>query len=77
QAPIALVTLVDLERQWFKSCFGLDETGTATGISFCAHAIAAGDGPMVVTDATADPRFKNNPLVTGEHHVRFYAGAPM
>ncbi|TIT63225.1 MAG: GAF domain-containing protein [Mesorhizobium sp.] len=77
QAPIALVTLVDLERQWFKSCFGLDETETATRISFCAHAIAAGDGPMVVSDATADPRFKNNPLVTGEHHVRFYAGAPM
>lgn len=45
QAPIALVTLVDLERQWFKSCFGLDETETATRISFCAHAIAAGDGP--------------------------------
>lgn len=77
QAPIALVTLVDLERQWFKSCFGLDQTETATDISFCAHAIAAGDDPMVVTDATTDPRFKTNPLVTGKHHVRFYAGAPM
>lgn len=77
QVPIALVTLVDLERQWFKSCFGLDETETATDISFCAHAIAAGDDPMVVTDATTDPRFKTNPLVTGKHHVRFYAGAPM
>lgn len=75
--PVALVTLVDLERQWFKSCFGLDETGTATDISFCAHTIAAGDEPMVVADATTDPRFKANPLVTGKHHVRFYAGAPI
>ncbi|RUZ55839.1 GAF domain-containing protein, partial [Mesorhizobium sp. M7A.F.Ca.US.007.01.1.1] len=77
QVPMALVTLVDLERHWFKSCFGLDETETATNVSFCAHAIAAGDEPMVVVDATADPRFKTNPLVTGKHHVRFYAGAPM
>lgn len=77
QAPMALVTLVDLERQWFKSCFGLDEAETATNVSFCAHAIAAGDEPMVVVDATTDPRFKTNPLVTGKHHVRFYAGAPM
>ncbi|OBQ66417.1 sensor histidine kinase [Mesorhizobium erdmanii] len=77
QAPIALVTLVDVDRQWFKSCFGLDESETSTDISFCAHAIAAGDEPMVVTDATTDPRFKANPLVTGKHHVRFYAGAPM
>lgn len=77
QAPIALVTLVDHRRQWFKSCVGLDETETATDISFCAHAIAAGDEPMVVADATTDPRFKANPLVTGKHHLRFYAGAPM
>ena len=77
QAPVALVTLVDVERQWFKSCIGLDETETATEISFCAHAIAAGDEPMVVTDATIDPRFSGNPLVTGKHHIRFYAGAPM
>lgn len=77
QAPIALVTLLDTERQWFKSCVGLDETETATDISFCAHAIAAGDEPMVVTDASIDPRFAANPLVTGEHHLRFYVGAPM
>jgi two-component sensor histidine kinase len=77
QAPIALVTLLDVERQWFKSCYGLGETETSTDISFCAHAIAAGDEPMVVTDASADPRFAGNPLVTGEHHVRFYAGVPM
>ncbi|ANT48655.1 sensor histidine kinase [Mesorhizobium amorphae] len=76
-APVALITLIDVERQWFKSCIGFDETETATEISFCAHAIAAGDEPMVVADATLDPRFAGNPLVTGKHHVRFYAGAPM
>ncbi|TIP89194.1 MAG: GAF domain-containing protein, partial [Mesorhizobium sp.] len=75
QAPIALVTLLDVERQWYKSSVGLDETEAATDTSFCAHAIAAGDKPMVVTDATADPRFSASPLVTGQHHVRFYAGA--
>ncbi|MCV3207757.1 GAF domain-containing protein [Mesorhizobium sp. YC-39] len=77
QAPIALVTLLDAERQWFKSCVGLDEAEIATDISFCAHAIAAGDEPLVVTDAALDPRFSANPLVTGAHHVRFYVGAPM
>ncbi|MER9331693.1 HWE histidine kinase domain-containing protein [Mesorhizobium sp. M0488] len=77
RAPIALVTLVDAGRQWFKSSVGLDETDTVIDISFCAHAIAAGDEPMVVTDATADARFKANPLVTGKHHIRFYAGAPV
>lgn len=77
EAPIALVTLVDVDRQWFKSCIGLDETETATSISFCAHAIAAGDDPLVVTDARLDPRFAGNPLVTGKQHIRFYAGQPM
>ncbi|TIT17542.1 MAG: histidine kinase, partial [Mesorhizobium sp.] len=57
QAPIALVTLLGVERQWFKSCVGLDETEAATDTSFCAHAIAAGDEPMVVTDASTDSRF--------------------
>ena len=76
-APVALITLVDTERQWFKSRRGIEETETPTDISFCAHAIAAGDDPMVVTDATADPRFRANPLVTGDHHVRFYAGVPI
>lgn len=77
EAPIALVTLVDIDRQWFKSRLGFDEKETPTSISFCAHAIAAGDDPMVVTDAALDPRFAGNPLVTGKQHVRFYAGAPM
>lgn len=75
QAPIALVTLLDVERQWFKSCVGLDETEAAADTSFCAYAIAAGDEPMVVTDAAADSRFSASPLVTGKRHVRFYAGA--
>jgi GAF domain-containing protein len=65
QAPIALVTLLDVERQWFKSCVGLDETEAAADTSFCAYAIAAGDEPMVVTDAAADSRFSASPLVTG------------
>ncbi|TIU80100.1 MAG: GAF domain-containing protein, partial [Mesorhizobium sp.] len=73
-APIALVTLVDVERQRFKSRVGLDETEASTDASFCAHTIAAGDQPMVVTDATTDSRFNASPLVTGQHHVRFYAG---
>ncbi|MGC3974967.1 MAG: HWE histidine kinase domain-containing protein [Nitrospira sp.] len=77
EAPVALVSLVDSNRQWFKSRIGLDETGTPTSISFCAHAIAAGDDPMAVTDAALDPRFAANPLVTGKQHVRFYVGVPM
>ncbi|TPL12739.1 GAF domain-containing protein [Mesorhizobium sp. B2-3-6] len=77
RAPIALVTLVDVERQWFKSRVGLDEIETATDISFSAHAIAAGGELMVIPDATLDPRFKANSLVTGKHHIRFFAGAPV
>jgi two-component sensor histidine kinase len=77
EAPVALVTLLDTDRQWFKSRIGLDAKETATDISFCAHAITAGDDAMVVTDATLDPRFVRNPLVTGTEHIRFYAGVPM
>ena len=77
EAPVALVTLLDTDRQWFKSRIGLDAKETATDISFCAHAIAAGDDAMVVTDATLDPRFVRNPLVTGTEHIRFYVGVPM
>ncbi|MDX8435483.1 MULTISPECIES: HWE histidine kinase domain-containing protein [Mesorhizobium] len=77
QAPIALITLVDAERQWFKSSLGLDETETTAGMPFSAHAIAAGDEPMVVTDATLDPRFAASPAVSGKHRIQFYAGVPM
>lgn len=75
--PVALVTLVDIERQWFKSCYGIDERETPTGISFCAHAIASGAPYLFIPDVMTDERFVANPLVTGHHHVRFYAGAPI
>lgn len=73
---IALVSLVDADRQWFKSRHGLDAAETCRADSFCGHTIA-GKGVMVVPDATADPRFARNPLVTGAPHIRFYAGAPL
>ncbi|MBD0417255.1 sensor histidine kinase [Oryzicola mucosus] len=76
-APVALVSLVDIDRQWFRSAVGLTEHETPIDQSFCAHAIAGDGTPMVVLDASADPRFAQNPLVTGEHHLRFYAGVPM
>lgn len=76
-APVALVTLVDTERQWFRGRTGVDMTETPVGISFCAYAIATGDDVTVVEDAEADPRFAGNPLVTGEHHLRFYIGVPI
>jgi hypothetical protein len=74
--PIALVSLIDRSRQWFKARVGLDLTETARGSSLCAHAIVA-RGPMVVRDALADPRFVAHPLVTGSTHIRFYAAVPI
>ncbi|SFZ83250.1 Two-component sensor histidine kinase, contains HisKA and HATPase domains [Devosia enhydra] len=76
-APVGLVTLIDTERQWFKSCYGTDVRETPTGISFCAHTIASEATHMIVPDMLADPRFVDNPLVTGEHRIRFYVGAPI
>jgi diguanylate cyclase (GGDEF)-like protein len=74
--PIALVTLIDANRQWFKSSAGLEARETPRDISFCGHAILE-DGIMMVPNALADSRFADNPQVTGEPHVRFYAGCPL
>jgi diguanylate cyclase (GGDEF)-like protein/PAS domain S-box-containing protein len=76
-APIALISLVDRERQWFKASVGLDRTETGRDESFCAHAIAADDGLFVVPDTALDDRFDDNPLVVGEPRIRFYAGQPV
>jgi serine/threonine protein kinase len=74
--PIALVSLIDEDRQWFKSKVGLSITQTARNISFCQHTIR-GTTPLVVGDAPKDPRFAENPAVCQAPHIRFYAGVPL
>ena len=74
--PMATITLIDENRQWFKAAVGLSITETDRNISFCTHVVDA-EAPLVVTDATQDPRFATNPFVTGASHIRFYAGIPL
>ncbi|MET0178919.1 MAG: MBL fold metallo-hydrolase [Novosphingobium sp.] len=74
--PIALVSLVDANRQWFKSCVGTDISESSREMSFCAHAVVERD-LLVIPDALRDDRFADNPVVSGPPYVRFYAGAPI
>ncbi len=74
--PIAAVSLIDADRQWFKSCIGLEVRETARDISFCTHTIKARH-PLVVSDAAQDPKFAQNPLVLGPPFIASYAGAPL
>jgi GAF domain-containing protein len=75
-APMAMVSLVDEDRQWFKSALGMNQRQTPRDISFCAHAICQPD-LFVVSDTLRDRRFRENPMVVGAPHIRFYAGSPL
>lgn len=77
ETPIALVSLVDSGRQWFKSSVGLKVTETGRDIAFCTHAMEQPDALMEIEDCSKDSRFVDNPLVTGEPYIRFYAGKPL
>jgi len=74
--PIAYISLVDENRQWYKACFGMPTGETTREVSFCGYAIL-NDEALVIPDATDDERFHDNPLVTGDPHIRFYAGLPL
>jgi len=76
-APIAAISVIDRDRQWFAARTGLDAEETPRAVSFCAHAIHRPAEPLVVPDARRDPRFSGNPLVMFAPHIRFYAGVPL
>jgi len=76
-APMSLISLVDKDRQWFKSRYGVADSETPREISFCSHAIRTPDDPFIVRDARLDGRFMENPMVTGNPNVVFYAGIPL
>src|SRR6188472_4057871 len=75
ETPIALITMVDADRQWFKAKVGLSATETSRSVSFCSDAIQQ-TGLYIVPDATNHEKFRENPFVVGDPNIRFYAGAP-
>lgn len=76
RVPISTLTLIDANREWFKSCQGLQKTEGERAISFCGHALVEHQ-ILVVPDTTKDKRFADNPMVTGDPYIRFYAGVPI